>query len=269
MTESVCFTTTDRIACITLNRPESFNALDLPMARDLATHLLAISSDERILGVIITGAGSAFSAGGDIKRVLTHPYGPAAAFRELAAQVHSAMTEIRRMRKPVIAAINGVAAGGGFSLALACDFRVMATTALLKQGFTSNGLSIDGGATFSLPRLVGLARALEIAAFDEPIDAQRALAWGLVTRIAADALLMEEAFTMAQTLAHRSLHSFGWAKALLTESFETSWETQMEHERQGLISCAAHADGREGLQAFSEKRRPVYNIAQTVGDAAP
>lgn len=259
MTDCIHTEVDGRIARLTLNRPETFNAIDLTMARALTAQLMEIGDDPAIQALIITGAGKAFSAGGDIRHVLEHPRGPAAAFHELAAQVHVTMTELRHMRKPVIAAINGVAAGGGFSLALACDFRVMAASARLKQGFTSNGLSIDGGATFSLPRLVGLARAIEIAALDEPIDAERALAWGLATRVAADAALQDEALELARALTQRSLHSFGWTKALLTESFETPLETQMEHERQGLVSCASHPDGQEGLRAFVERRAPRYN----------
>ena len=151
-------TTIDHIAQLTLNRPESLNALDLDLARELSDRLLELSTDPTVHCVIITGAGKAFSAGGDIKRAVEHPHGPAAAFHEIATYVHLFVTEIRRMRKPVIAAINGVAAGGGFSLALACDFRIMAASARLKQAFTSNALCIDAGGTFMLPRIVGLAR---------------------------------------------------------------------------------------------------------------
>ncbi|MEZ5580300.1 MAG: enoyl-CoA hydratase/isomerase family protein [Candidatus Competibacteraceae bacterium] len=184
MNDVVLVTRHDAIAQLTLNRPKSYNALNIETAQAL-TRALLDRADPAIHGVVITGGGAAFSAGGDIKFVLAHPHGPAAAFHELATHVHVCVTEIRRLRKPVIAALNGVAAGGGFSLALACDFRVMAESARLKQGFTSNALCIDAGGTFTLPRLVGLARALEIAAFDEPIAAEQALAWGLVTRVVA------------------------------------------------------------------------------------
>lgn len=249
----------DQVGVITLNRPDSFNALDLPTARELGDTLLRLSTDPAIHGIIITGAGKAFSAGGDIRRAVAHPYGPAAAFHELATFVHVCVVEIRRTRKPVIAAINGVAAGGGFSLALACDFRVMAQSARLKQGFTSNALCIDAGGTFSLPRLVGLARALEIAAFDEPIAAEQALAWGLVTKVVPATAVVDEAMQMARTIATKSLYTFGWSKELLTNSFDTPLEGQLEKERQGLVSCVSHPDGVEGIHAFLEKRAPQYN----------
>lgn len=249
----------DGIGHILLNRPESFNALDLPTARELAALLMQLRVDSNIQGIIISGAGEAFSAGGDIKRAVNHPDGPAALFHELATVVHVCIAEIRGMPKPVIAAINGVAAGGGFSLALACDFRVMAESARLKQGFTSNALCIDAGGTFTLPRLVGFARALEIATFDEVISAPKALDWGLVTRVVADAEVLDAAEAVMQKIRKKSLHTFAWSKQLLNNAFETSLETQLDRERAGLVSCASHPDGVEGMRAFLEKRKPQYN----------
>ena len=121
-------------------------------------------------------------------------------------------------------------------------------------------LCIDGGGTFILPRLVGLARALEIAAFDRPITAEQALAWGLITEIAEDGQVMDAAVEMARGLAQRSLTSFAWSKQLLSESFETPFETQIEREREGICTCATLPDGQEGIQAFLQKRKPVFNI---------
>lgn len=259
MDARVSLTTKNKVATILLNRPKTYNALDRDTVGELQTLLLQASTDPEIHGVVITGAGKAFSAGGDIRGVMEHPQGPAAAFNVLAAYVHLCVTEIRRMRKPVVAAINGVAAGGGFSLALASDFRVMARSARLKQGFTSNALCIDGGATFTLPRLVGLARALEIAAFDEPISAEQALAWGLVTKVVDDGQVVAEAERLVHAVAERSLHTFGWSKQLLTNSSDTPLEAQLENERQGLLACVSHLDGIEGMTAFLEKRPPVYN----------
>ena len=249
----------DKVALVMLNRPESYNAFNLPTAKEFAQILMALNPNPAVQAVIITGVGKAFSAGGDLIRVFEHPQGPAAAFDEIAAYVHMCIVEIRRMPKPVIAAINGVAAGGGFSLALACDFRVMAQSAWLKQGFTGNGLSIDAGGTFTLPRLVGLARAMEIAAFDEKISAEQALTWGLATQVVPDNTVVDAATAMAQTLMEKSLHSFSWSKDLLNTSFETTLETQLERERRGLVSCVSHLDGVEGMTAFKEKRRPRFN----------
>jgi 2-(1,2-epoxy-1,2-dihydrophenyl)acetyl-CoA isomerase len=164
------------------------------------------------------------------------------------------------MRKPVVAAINGIAAGAGFSLALACDFRIMEKSAILRQAYTSNGLCIDGGGTFTLPRIVGLARSLEIAAFDNPISSHQASEWGLVTKVVDDGKALEEAVNMLNILAKGSLHSFGWSKKLLTDSFSNSFESHLELEREGLSACADSPDGQEGLNAFVEKRKPSFNI---------
>lgn len=249
----------DGIGRIVLNRPESFNALDLPTARELAELLMQLRGNANVLGILITGAGEAFSAGGDIRRAVNHPNGPAAVFHELATVVHVCIGEMRGIPKPVIAAINGVAAGGGFSLALACDFRVMAESARLKQGFTSNALCIDAGGTFTLPRLVGFARALEIATFDEVISAQKALDWGLVNQVVADAEVLDAADALMKKICKKSLHTFAWSKQLLNNAFETSLETQLDRERAGLVSCVSHPDGVEGMHAFLEKRKPHYN----------
>jgi 2-(1,2-epoxy-1,2-dihydrophenyl)acetyl-CoA isomerase len=246
------------IAILTLNRPEAFNAFNLEMVEGLAGNLITLAADQKIRGLIITGAGKAFCAGGDLKWMLGFAGGAPAAVHELAARFHLAILEIRRMAKPVIAAINGIAAGGGFSLALACDFRVMAESAALRQAYTSSGLCIDGGGSFTLPRLVGIARAMEIMAFDEPIPSAQALAWGLVTKVVKDEGTLEEAIRMAKGLAQKSIHSFGWSKRLITDSFNTSFETQIEQERRGIRSCAAHPEGKEGLLAFTEKRKPVF-----------
>ena len=249
---------TDAVAQITLNRPEAYNAFNYNLVSQLSSHLTTLAGDDSVRGVVVTGGGKAFCAGGDLKWALGYPARPAAAFHTLASQFHLAILEIRRMQKPVVAALNGVAAGGGFSLALACDFRVMEKSAVLRQAYTSNGLCIDGGGTFTLPRLVGYARALEIAAFDEPISADQALSWGLVTKVVEDGRALGEATAMVKLLARRSLHSFGWSKKLITDAFNTSLESQLELERSALEACADHPDGREGMTAFSEKRKPKY-----------
>jgi len=258
MSETVTITQDEGIAKLILNRPTVFNAFDHDMVEHLARHLVAIAVNNTVRGVVISGEGKGFCAGGDLKWASESPPGPSAVFHKLAASFHQAILEIRRMSKPVIAAINGVAAGGGFSLALACDFRVMARSATLRQAYTSNGLCINGGGTFMLPRLVGLARALEIAGFDAAISSEKALAWGLVTKVVDDGHALEEAMNMAHELSNSSLNSFGWSKQLLTDSFNSAFEAQIERERLGLCSCAEHPDGKEGLQAFVDKRKPVF-----------
>ena len=235
----------ENILEIGINRPEAYNALNLDVMMMLSDALASAATDESIKGIMITGKGKAFCSGGDLKWISQQTGDAGSTLHRLAPQFHIAITEIRRMGKPVVAAINGIAAGGGFSLALACDFRVMAESTILRQAYTSSGLRIDGGGTFALPRLVGLARALEIAAFDQPISAAQALAWGLVTKVVPDEKVAEESLSMLQGLAKSALHSFAWSKRLLTESLNNTLETQLELERQGISDCARHPNGQE------------------------
>jgi 2-(1,2-epoxy-1,2-dihydrophenyl)acetyl-CoA isomerase len=260
MVETVRVELDNQIATVLLNRPETFNAFDLDMIELFASRITTLAVDDSVRGIVISGKGKGFCAGGDLRWANGFPHGPSAAFHAWAAYFHQAILEIRRMSKPVIAAVNGIAAGGGFSLALACDFRIMDKSAILRQAYTSNGLCIDGGGTFILPKLVGLARAMEIVTFDKPISSEQASVWGLTTKVVEDGCSLGEAVNMAHELAEGSLHSFGYSKQLLTDSFNTAFEAQIERERAGLCSCAAHPDGKEGLQAFVEKRKPVFNV---------
>jgi 2-(1,2-epoxy-1,2-dihydrophenyl)acetyl-CoA isomerase len=258
MGDSVRLVIADGIARLTLNRPGSFNAFGPEMIQDLAENLGELAMASHVAGVILTGEGKAFCAGADLKWLINSGKSYGEAFHTLAASYHQAIVEIRRMPKPVVATINGLAAGGGFSMALACDFRVMESSAVLKQAYTSNGLSIDGGGTYTLPRLVGLARAMEIAAFDHPISAQQALAWGLVTEVVGDGEALARAAAMIREIRSVAPSSFLAAKALMTDSFHTSFEAQLEKERQYLAWCAEHPNGQEGVAAFIEKRKPRY-----------
>lgn len=258
MSDSVLTQQHGNLLEIALNRPEVYNALNLDMMKQLAETLSFAGADDRIKGVLITGKGKAFCSGGDLKWISQQTEDAGSVLYRLAPQFHLSIIEIRRMEKPVVAAINGLAAGGGFSLALACDFRVMAEAATLRQAYSSSGLSIDGGGSFALPRLVGLARAMEIMAFDNLISSAQALEWGLVTRVVPSEQVIPEALALLEGLAHSALHSFGWSKKLMTDSFNNSLEAQLELERQGISDCAAHPEGREGIKAFLEKRKPAF-----------
>ena len=246
-------------AVVSLNSPKSYNAFNLEMIQHLAERLTGLATNQGVKAVVITGKGKVFCAGGDLKWVagFGHSYGEA--FHELAARYHQAILEIRRMPKPVVAAINGLAAGGGFSMALACDFRIMEASAVLRQAYTGNGLSIDGGGTFTLPRVVGLARAMEIAGFDRPIDSATAESWGLVTEVVEDGQASHRAIELLEEMKKGSLSSFATSKKLINDSFDTSFETQLEKEREALSWCADQPNGKEGISAFLEKRKPIFN----------
>jgi 2-(1,2-epoxy-1,2-dihydrophenyl)acetyl-CoA isomerase len=228
------------------------------MMEMLAATLSSAAIDHSINGILLTGKGKAFCAGGDLKWINEQAEGAGSMLYRLAPQFHLSIIEIRRMEKPVVAAINGIAAGGGFSLALACDFRVIGESTTLRQAYTSSGLSIDGGGSFTLPRLVGLARAMEIMAFDRPISAAQAIEWGLVTKVVPDGEVVSAGLAMLGELTKTALHSFAWSKKLMNDSFNSTLETQLELERQGISDCGAHPNGQEGIRAFVEKRKPSF-----------
>ena len=258
MNEPIRTEVSDRIATVRFNRPAAFNAFDRDMITSLADTLAELAKDTDVVGVIMTGEGKAFCTGGDLKWLAGSGKSYGSMFHFLAARYHLAILEVRRMPKPVIAAINGLAAGGGFSLALACDFRVMDSSAILRQAYTSNGLSIDGGGTHSLPRMVGLARSMEIAALDRPIPSRLALAWGLVTDVVPDGHSHKKSVELIREICRRPVSSFAASKRLLIDSFNTSFESQLEKEREFLAGCADHSNGKEGIEAFLQKRRPHY-----------
>ncbi len=252
--------TEGRIALITLNRPDSYNSFNKELLLLLRDTMATVSSGPEVDGVVITGSGRAFCAGGDLKWIDAQGKEYAPTFYELAGYFHQAVTEIRRMPKPVIAAVNGLAAGGGMSLALACDLRVMDMSAVFLQAYTSRGLSIDGGGTFSLPRLVGLAKAMEIIAFDQPINPEQALSWGLVTEVTDKGHSVKRAIELiAEIKKGRAFISFAASKRLIYESFNTSFDMQLEKEKELLSWCSEEPEGREGIAAFVEKRIPVFD----------
>jgi 2-(1,2-epoxy-1,2-dihydrophenyl)acetyl-CoA isomerase len=258
MTDAVLTQRQGDILQISLNRPDAYNAMNLELMKMLGETLSGAAADSTVKGVLLTGSGKAFCSGGDLKWISQQSQEVGSVLYQLAPQFHLSIVEIRRMEKPVVAAINGIAAGGGFSLALACDFRVMGESAVLRQAYTSSGLSIDGGGSFALPRLVGLARAMEIMAFDNPISSKQALDWGLVTKVVPNADVLSEAGAMLTSITRGALHSFAWSKKLMTDSFNNSLETQLELERKGISDCATHPNGQEGIRAFVEKRKPSF-----------
>jgi 2-(1,2-epoxy-1,2-dihydrophenyl)acetyl-CoA isomerase len=247
-----------RIVEVALNRPEAMNALNMDLLKELTACFTGLGAEKEVRGIVLTGTGKAFCAGGDLKGVMQTAVDAGTRLYELASQFHLAVMEIRRVKKPVVAAINGSAFGGGFSLALACDFRVLETSAVIKMGYCARGLCPDGGLTFHLPKMIGHSRALEMAAFDDPITNDQALDWGLVTKVVEDGQSFGEALGLLRRISEISLHSFGRSKMLINNSFHATLESQLEMERLGLRDCADHPDGKEGMLAFLEKRKPNF-----------
>ena len=245
------------VLTITLNRPAVLNALSGPLLDALHAALRDAAADASIRAVVLTGAGRGFSSGADLKA------GMAEADLDIRRLLHAhyvpVITAIRSIETPVIAAVNGVAAGAGFSLALACDLRIAADSASFVQAFVRIGLVPDAGSTFFLPRLVGYARAAELAMLGDTIDAKRAHEIGLVNRVVPDGQLMPTALELAERLA-RGPRSIRLIKRLLSSSFEggNDLESQLALEGDAQAEAAASADFLEGLAAFLEKRPPHF-----------
>lgn len=247
------------VLTIFLNRPDVLNAMDIEMAEALRAHLKMAATDATIRAVVVTGKGRAFCAGGDLKFALqANPEQPGDSFLALTSILHDCIEIIRTMAKPVVAAINGPAAGAGLFLALACDLRLMAKTAYLKVSNTSYGLSLPAGGTFLLPRLVGMGRALEMVMIDQPIFAKSAQSLGLVTTVVADNATYAVAETFAHQLSQKAVNTLGQVKQLMNESFDRSLREQLAAEQAAIVRSANHSEGREGLSAFVQKRGPVF-----------
>jgi len=245
------------VATITLNRPEAFNSLNFAMAQELFDAAHRCDADPAIRAVLITGAGRAFCGGGDLKSFAAQADVPRH-LKEVTTYLHGAVSRLARSEKPTIAAVNGAAAGAGFSLMLACDLALAAQSARFTMAYTKAGLSPDGSSSYYLPRIVGLRRALELTLTNRVLGAEEALAWGIVTRVLPDEDLLPAARALAAELAEGATLAFGKSKELFRQSFSESLETQMENETQAIAALASTADYREGSAAFFEKRAPKF-----------
>lgn len=250
----------DQVARVTLNRPQAANSINLELARALLQALDRCEADSKVRAVVLTGAGAKmFSAGGDLKTFAGLGDDVGAVVREITLYLHAAVSRLARMRAPVIAAVNGAAAGAGMSLALAADIVLAAESASFTMAYTAAGLSPDGSASYFLPRLIGLRRAQELMLTNRRLSAAEAEAWGLVTRVVPDGELMEAAETLATRLARGPTLAYGAVKRLLADGADAPLETQLEREARTITEIAQTQDAREGVRAFAEKRAPKFS----------
>jgi 2-(1,2-epoxy-1,2-dihydrophenyl)acetyl-CoA isomerase len=256
--EKITYDLSNGIATVTLNRPEVFNALDAQLARELHDAIIASSEDEAVRVVVLTGTGRAFCAGGDVKGFCDTIDTIGAHVKRLTTEIHGAVSRMIRMPKPVISAVNGVAAGGGMSLALAGDLILATASARFTMAYTQIGASPDGSSTFTLPRLVGVKRALELTLLNPVLSAQEAKEWGIVNRVYPDDAFQDEVQNIAAQLAQGPTLAYGRTKALLYSSTSETLETQMEYETLHIAASGKTADFREGVFAFAEKRQPSF-----------
>jgi 2-(1,2-epoxy-1,2-dihydrophenyl)acetyl-CoA isomerase len=246
----------DAIATITLDRPEALNALDAVLKRELLAAVRAAGRDRAVRVVVLTGAGRAFCAGQDLRETAGPDAPPLAAV--LRDAYNPLILALRRLEKPVIAAVNGVAAGAGASLSFACDIRLAAEGASFVLAFGRVGLVPDSGSTWFLPRLVGPARAAHLMLTTDPLPAPEAERWGLVSRVVAADALAEEAHALAVRLAAGAPRALALTKRALNRSLETGLEEALAYEASLQGIAGRTADHREGVAAFLEKRPPRF-----------
>lgn len=256
--EHIIFEKQGAIARLTLNRPDAANGLDSLMASELKQAAQLCSGDPELKTVVLSASGRFFCAGGDIKEMMSHGDEVGEAVKSLADDLHSAISTLSRMQAALIVAVNGVAAGAGFSLALIGDIVLAAESSSFTMAYTRAGLCPDGSSSYFLPRLVGLRKAQELMLTNRTLGAQEACALGMVTRVVADDDLAAQAEQVASDLANSARLSTAYVKKLLLASPGNDLEAQMELEGQLVSRCAASPDGREGIRAFVDKRQPEF-----------
>ncbi|MFN4080449.1 MAG: enoyl-CoA hydratase-related protein [Saprospiraceae bacterium] len=246
----------DGVARIVFQRPEVFNAMHQAMRAELIAALDACAADDSVRAVYITGSGRAFCAGEDLQEVVD-PHGPSLG-DILSTGYNPIVSKIRRMPKPIVAAVNGVAAGAGANIALACDIVVAAASASFTQAFSKIGLIPDSGGTWTLPRLVGLQRASALMMLSDKISAEAARDMGMIWQVLPDETFAEESLAIARRLAQMPTRGLALTKEALNRSFSNDFEAQLRLEDQLQGQAGATEDYREGVAAFIEKRKPVF-----------
>jgi len=246
------------VASITLNRPDAFNALSMTLGRELFHAALDVDEDPAVRCVVITGAGKAFCAGGDVKDFVDALPRIGAHIKELTTYLHGTISRLARSDKPVIVAVNGVAAGGGMSLALSGDLVVAAESARFTMAYSKIAATPDGSSSYFLPRLIGLRRSMELYFTNRVLSAREAVDWGLITRAVPDGELHSTVAALAGELAQGPTKAFGGAKRLFHQSTWESLETQMELESQAIAASGHTEDFRGGVTAFAQKKTPTF-----------
>ena len=256
MFETLLFEITDGRALITLNRPDVYNAFNDQMRKELLAALKEAEKDTAVRVVILTGAGKAFCSGQDLKEVLANPD------RSISESLHKGynplIKQMRNMPKPVIGRLNGIAAGAGCSLALACDMVIASEEAALSEIFINIGLVLDSGSAYFLPRLAGSAIAFELATTGRKVSAKEAVTIGLINKAVPSDQLDTAVMEMAAYYEHAPTKAIGLMKKMLNKSFQSDLDTLLEYEAYCQDIAATTSDSKEGIAAFLQKRKPQF-----------
>lgn len=256
--ETLTFDIANNVATITLNRPDDANALDARMADELFEVSVLCGNDPEVRAVIWTANGKMFCAGGDLRDMHDQGDQKPAHLVRMASKLHGAVIRLNHMDAPVVMAINGTAAGGGFSMALSGDYCIASEKAKFISAYTASGLTPDGSSTYFLAKHVGLMRAKELLLTNRLLTAQEAMDWGIVNRVVAADELMAEAGKMAAMFAAGPTKAYGGLKKLLLSAYDAPMEMQLEKETQGISGMMRTHDGPHGLESFLNKKTPVF-----------
>jgi len=258
MSNSILLKIENKIAFITLNRPDVFNSFNREMALSLQQVLENCKDDTNVRAIVITGNGKAFCAGQDLKEVTDPDLNPG--FRKILEEHYNPIIQkIRTIEKPIIAAVNGVAAGAGANIALACDIVLASESASFIQAFSKIGLIPDSAGTFFLPRLIGFQKASALMMLGDKVSAVEAEKLGMIYKVFAPENFLEEVNKLAETLAEMPTKAIGLTKRLLNQSMTNNLDQQLALESDLQIEASSSNDYREGVSAFVEKRKPQFN----------
>lgn len=253
---SILYSVNNGVAHIRLNRPDKFNSFNREMALAMQEALKNAEADKNVRAIFITGEGKAFCAGQDLSEAI-NPDGPG--IQKIVREHYNPIIRlIRQIEKPIVCGVNGVAAGAGANIALACDVVVAAKSASFIQAFSKIGLIPDSAGTFFLPRIIGFQRASALMMLGDKVNADEALQMGMLYKVFADEQLQEEALKIAETLAQMPTKGIGLTKRLLNESLSNNLETQLNREEIIQAEAGQTYDYQEGVKAFLEKRKPIF-----------
>ena len=257
--ETLLVEASDGVATITINRPDAANAMSPLCAKEICEAATALESDASVRAIVITGAGKMFCAGGDLSAFAAAGDDTRRLLMQMAGDLHMGLSRLARGNAPVIAAVNGTAAGAGFSLAMACDLAIANESAVFTMAYTAAGLSPDGSSTYFMPRKIGDRRTRELMLTNRVLKAPEALEWGIVNEVVPDGEALDAAQSLAAKLAAGPTLAFGAVKTLLNGTFDQTLESQMELESRAIAGLAVSADGQEGIDAFLNKRKPEFH----------
>lgn len=256
--ETLTSDVSDGVALITLNRADAANALDKTMAQELFDVAVRCDCDAAIRAAVLTATGDMFCAGGDLKAFSSQGDGLPRFLTETATSLHNAITRFQYMDAPLTIAVNGTAAGAGFSIALSGDHVIAAEGAKFVSAYTASGLTPDGSSTYFIAKHIGLLRAKELVLTNRVLSAEEACDWGLVNKVVPSDVLMEEAMAVAGGFAKGATKALGGAKRLLIDAYTASLENQLEAETQSIVAMGRTHDGVHGIQSFVAKQKPVF-----------